>query len=117
MRRAEREFLKFAFHEFSQSAVPSRNSSSDAEDLLPEDTHYQDDGCRLAPSCLNCPLPECAEDSVHGPSKIAKQQRNADIVRLFLDEKKTYPQLVSQFGLSLRSIKYIIARRPLKPKS
>jgi len=28
-------------------------------DLLPEHTEYRDDGCRVHPSCLSCPLPAC----------------------------------------------------------
>ncbi|HYF40714.1 MAG TPA: hypothetical protein VD930_13550 [Gemmatimonadales bacterium] len=29
---------------------------------LPEQLHYRDDGCELAPRCLECPLPQCRYD-------------------------------------------------------
>ena len=28
-------------------------------DLPPEYCQYRDEGCALAPSCLNCPFPSC----------------------------------------------------------
>ena len=33
--------------------------SQDGLDLPPEYCHYRDEGCDLADSCLNCPLPRC----------------------------------------------------------
>lgn len=31
-------------------------------DHLPEQMHYRDDGCSIAPRCLDCPLPACRYD-------------------------------------------------------
>ncbi len=31
-------------------------------DLPPEYCHYQDEGCELADSCLNCPFARCIYD-------------------------------------------------------
>lgn len=31
-------------------------------DTLPDGVDYPDDGCDIAPSCLNCPLPVCKWD-------------------------------------------------------
>ncbi len=31
-------------------------------DQSPEYYHYEDTGCEVSPSCLNCPLPQCKYD-------------------------------------------------------
>ena len=31
-------------------------------DLLPEEFPYEDKGCELFPSCLNCPFPDCLKE-------------------------------------------------------
>ncbi len=35
-------------------------------DLVPEYCQYQDEGCELAQSCLNCPFPSCIYDEPRG---------------------------------------------------
>jgi hypothetical protein len=115
MRRADKELLKFVFHGFPPPEPTSDASSRDAEDLLPEDTNYQDKGCLLSPSCLSCPFTDCVEDQARGGYRLAIQQRNAEICRLFLAEKKTHAQLASQFGLGLSTVKRITGRRAQNP--
>ena len=62
-------------------------------------------------------FPECVEDQVHGRSKVDKQERNAEIARLYFEENKTCWQLAGQFGLNLRTIKRVIARYSQNPLS
>jgi hypothetical protein len=111
MRREEIELLGFVFNGLPKPEAHSPVPSSDGEDLLPEFCQYKDEGCRLAPSCLECPFPECAEDQIHGRDKISKQQRNVDIIRSFFVEKKNYDELSSQFAISPRTVRLIIAGR------
>ena len=35
-------------------------------DLKPEFCHYKDEGCEYAPSCLECPYPQCLYDAPRG---------------------------------------------------
>ena len=35
-------------------------------DRRPEETHYRDTGCELAPSCLQCPMERCVYDEPEG---------------------------------------------------
>ena len=73
-------------------------------DLLPENCQYRDEGCELAASCLNCPFPECIYDKPGGKQKLLKEQRDAEIARLFNEENKSIRELALLFNLSTRTI-------------
>ena len=106
------------FHVIDIPGLHHQSSDSlDAElDLLPEYVHYRDEGCDLAPSCLECPFPECKDDQPHGRDKLSKKSRNAEIVRLHLVKKKSFQQLADKFHLDRRTIITIVqASRSAKP--
>ena len=48
------------------TATPSAKSLLDA---IPEFYHYEDTGCEVSPSCLNCPLPQCKYDDPDGSKR------------------------------------------------
>lgn len=76
--------------------------SSPLTKILPHDK-----GCRLANSCLNCPLPFC----LHDPD--VKQARNNEIHRQYFKERVDIDKLEHRFGVSKGTIKQIIAKRVL----
>lgn len=98
MRRLEKDFKKV----FSIEPTPEPNQSSD--DFLPEFCDYKDDGCSLAPACLNCPFPHCIYDLPWGRIKRTKNLRNAEIVRLFISEKKTVKDIAIRFKICTRTV-------------
>lgn len=75
------------------------------EDL--EHYEYQDEGCDLFPSCLNCPLPRCRYDEPGGRQK-GRGLRNLELIRLHT-EGKGIKELSDRFGVSKRTIHRIIA--------
>jgi len=77
-------------------------------DLLPEHLRYQDDGCDLFPSCLNCPLPQCRYDEP-GRKQMGKELRNEKMLRLH-SEGKGATELAQRFGVSKRTVYRIIGR-------
>jgi AraC-like DNA-binding protein len=79
------------------------------DDDLPENCHYCDRGCRLAPSCLNCPLPQCVYDAP-APQYLLKQQRNAQIVQLYTAGEGSIRELAQRYGLSVRSVQRIVKK-------
>jgi hypothetical protein len=85
-------------------------------DLPPEFCSYRDEGCELAPSCLNCPLPRCVEDLPNGRVAFAKLLRNHEICRLHVVEKKSVKELMAQFKLSRRSIMAAISSERSQPE-
>lgn len=72
------------------------------EDLLPE--HYRDEGCELAPSCLNCPFPRCAEDMPRGRQYRKKEIRNTEILRLFYTQGEDTKQIAQKLSVSKRTV-------------
>lgn len=86
-----------------------RNVNETAADLPPEFCHYPDEGCELAESCLNCPLPVCVYDGPGAKRRLLKQQRALDIARRRA-EGKTVRELSRTFGLSVRTVRRILQR-------
>ena len=73
-------------------------------DLPPEYCHYQDEGCELAGSCLNCPFPECIYDEPGGKQRWLKKLRYGEMARLFTAEGKGVKELALIFGVSQRTV-------------
>jgi hypothetical protein len=86
----------------------SNRVQSDELDLPPEYCHYRDEGCELADSCLNCPLPKCIYDEPGGRQHWLKRQRNRQIVRLFTTEGKGVKELASMFNISRRTVQRVL---------
>ncbi len=73
-------------------------------DLPPEYCHYQDEGCELADSCLNCPLPKCIYEEPGGKQRWLKRLRAREMARLFTNEGKGVKELALMFGVSQRTV-------------
>ena len=83
--------------------------TSDIElDLSPEYCRYQDEGCELASSCLNCPLPKCIYDQPRGRQCWLKGARDREIMRLFTTGGKGVKELALQFGVSQRTVQRVL---------
>lgn len=65
--------------------------------------YYKDQGCSLAPSCLNCPLPQCRYDAPQ-----AAASRRADVVAAF-EGGETLESLAERFGVSTIDVWRVVA--------
>ena len=72
--------------------------------VLPEETRYRDTGCDLHPSCLNCPLPHCVEDSPRGRQNF-RQRQTAATINSLLGQGHTHAQIARLLGVSTRTIR------------
>lgn len=70
-------------------------------DHLPEQLHYRDDGCEMAPRCLECPLPRCRYDLP--PKRAGALMREAEL-RLLLDQGLSLDDAAARMGVSRRTI-------------
>jgi hypothetical protein len=81
---------------------PTRLARSDA---FPEEHfgegHYRDEGCELAPSCLNCPLAQCRYD-LEGGLKEAVHHVKAAKVIAYRAEGLTVEACATLVGISKR---------------
>ena len=51
-------------------------------DALPEHSTYVDDGCEVAPHCLECPLPKCRYEYKQGLLTLRTQARVSRVIEL-----------------------------------
>ncbi len=79
-------------------------------DALPEYSDYEDTGCDLYPSCLNCPLPRCRYEVNGGAQAILRSGRDASILAAARREGATVDELARMFGLSRRTIFRVLER-------
>lgn len=69
---------------------------------------YKDDGCDVAPHCLECPLEQCRYDNSRLILRIRHIARDGEISRLRA-EGASIKKLMAQFGLSKRSVHRILS--------
>jgi len=72
-------------------------------DLLPEEFPYQDEGCELFPSCLNCPFPNCLEEEPWGKERFLKIRRAERMLEL-KREGKSVKEIARIFEVSPRTV-------------
>ena len=84
-------------------------------DLLPEYSHYRDQGCELAtaylghPSlCSECPFPRCIYDEPRGRQRWLKRLRDGEILRQFTTEGKGIEELATAFNISQRTVQRVL---------
>ena len=68
-------------------------------------SYYPDTGCKEAPSCLDCPLPQCVHDSDRQEAqRLAALERAREKVRLIQEKGWTVPEAARHFGVTRRAI-------------
>lgn len=76
---------------------------------LPENTVYEDTGCDLAPSCLECPLALCKYDDPNGARYSRTVMRDTEIMRLFSQGLKV-STIALRVDISDRTVYRVIQR-------
>ena len=76
---------------------------------LPENTVYEDTGCDLAPSCLECPLALCKYDDPNGARYDRTVMRDTEIMRLFAEGLKV-SAIALRVNISNRTVYRVIQR-------
>ncbi|HXX59438.1 MAG TPA: HTH domain-containing protein [Dehalococcoidales bacterium] len=84
--------------------MSTRIESNCLTDAPPEYCHYADEGCELAASCLNCPLPVCVYDVPGGKQKLRKRNRASEMARLRTKENRSIGEIAGMFGVSTRTV-------------
>jgi lambda repressor-like predicted transcriptional regulator len=72
-------------------------------DSLPEEFPYEDKGCELSPSCLDCPFPDCLEEEPWGKERFLKRRRAQRMLEL-KREGKSLKEIARIFGVSPRTV-------------
>jgi hypothetical protein len=77
-------------------------------DVPPEYLTYTDEGCELAPACLECPLPQCVHDAPEMTRYYANRDRNREIARQRLAGVPV-AELAAKYGVSRRTVYRVTA--------
>jgi DNA-binding transcriptional ArsR family regulator len=72
-------------------------------DVLPEGFPYEDKGCELFPSCLNCPFPDCLKEEPWGKERFLKRRRARRMLEL-KQEGKSVREIAHIFEVSPRTV-------------
>jgi DNA-binding transcriptional ArsR family regulator len=72
-------------------------------DLLPEEFPYEDKGCELFPSCLDCPFPDCLKEEPWGKERFLKRRRAQRMLEL-KQEGKSVKEIARIFEVSPRTV-------------
>jgi len=73
-------------------------------DALPEEQHYADAGCELAPCCLGCPLPACQYDAPGSARAWLLAARDREIATLRRHYRVPVDAIARAYGISRRSV-------------
>ena len=92
-----------------QSVREQTSSSINTTRGLPENTVYEDTGCDLAPSCLECPLALCKYDDPNGARYDRTVMRDTEIMRLFAEGLKV-SAIALRVNISNRTVYRVIQR-------
>jgi hypothetical protein len=109
MRRIEIDLARDGYKiPWYSTAGPESTPDIGSVDLLSKFILRQDKGCRLSPSCFNCPFPECVEDNPRAFTAAFKSRRNQEIKRLFSREKLGTADIARRLGVSRRTVQRVL---------
>lgn len=79
------------------------------------DLHYPDTGCKVAPKCLTCPLPQCREDDWRAWAKVDRQNADMDLADTVMHDQLTREEAAARFRVTTRTITRIMQRTEVRP--
>ena len=85
-------------------------TSSPVLDAVPEFYHYEDTGCEVSTSCLNCPLPQCKYDDTAWFQLNRRLARDFKIWSAMQQDDLTVEQAADRFSVTVRTIFRIMRR-------
>ena len=84
-------------------------------DALPERYPYRDDGCEVAPACLQCPLPRCKYDEPRLILRFRRDHRDQEVIQAWRTDHLSIAALAQRFNLSTRTITRALQRARHEP--
>ena len=79
-------------------------------DAVPEFYHYEDTGCEVAASCLNCPLPRCKYDDPAWYQRNRRLARDFKVWSTMQQDGLTVDEAAERFSVTVRTIFRIMQR-------
>ena len=79
-------------------------------DDVPEFYHYEDTGCEMSRSCLNCPLSRCKYDDPEWYQRNRRLAKDFRVWAAMQQEQLTPEEAAQRFSVTVRTIWRIIQR-------
>jgi len=89
-----------------QSPSPSviRPKHRTLADTLPELYVYEDTGCEVSASCLNCPLPQCKYDDPLWFQRYRQYSRDLSVLMAMERDGLTVEETAERFSVTVRTV-------------
>ena len=86
-------------------------------DAVPEFFHYEDTGCEVSLSCLNCPLPQGKYDDPAWFQRYQRLSKDLIVLTAMQSENLTVDEAAERFSVTVRTIFRIMRRcREVSPE-
>ena len=72
--------------------------------------YYEDNGCEVASTCLDCPLPRCKFDDMEWFSKYRRLARDLRIASIIREEGLSITQAAERFSVTPRTVFRVLSR-------
>ena len=79
-------------------------------DSVSEYYHYEDTGCEISSSCLNCPLPQCKYDDPSWFQRHRRIARDMNVWSTMRSEGLSVEEAAERFSVTVRTVFRIIRR-------
>ena len=76
----------------------------------PNSNYYKDEGCKISPSCLTCPLPQCKYDDPISFQRDRRLAKDFEMWNTIRSESLTTDEAAERFSVTKRTIFRIIRR-------
>ncbi len=90
--------------------MSSSKVSSPNMDSMPEYYHYEDTGCEISRSCLNCPLSRCRYDDPEWFNRHIRLAKDLRVWRAIHLEGLSAQQAAQRFSITVRTVFRIVRR-------
>ena len=76
----------------------------------PSIEHYEDNGCEVAATCLECPLPRCKFDDMEWFGKYRRLARDLRIASIIDEEGLSIADAAERFSITPRTVFRVLSR-------
>ncbi len=73
-------------------------------DTLPELFVYEDTGCEVSASCLNCPLPRCKHDDPGWFQRYRRLSKDMEVLTVMQRDGLTVEETAERFSVTVRTV-------------
>ena len=77
---------------------------------VPPESHYEDDGCEVAASCLACPLPRCKYDDMRWYERNRRLANDLRITAVIEREGLSAEEAAARFAITKRTVFRVLRR-------